>query len=106
MFSALIAAKLAGDKRHEIKAVCCIHNETSTGVTSNIRAVRWAMDAAGHHALLLVDAVSSLASMDYRHDEWGVDVTDLGSLNGLMLAGVLSGVEMGLAVACRQPSAV
>ena len=88
--SALLEAKLAEDKQHEIKAVCCVHNETSTGVTSNIRAVRKAMDAAGHHALLLVDTVSSLASMDYRHDEWGVDVTVAGSQKGLMLPPGLS----------------
>lgn len=80
-----VEAKLAEDRRREIKAVCCVHNETSTGVTSDIRAVRKAMDAAGHHALLLVDTVSSLASMDYRHDEWGVDVTVAGSQKGLML---------------------
>jgi alanine-glyoxylate transaminase / serine-glyoxylate transaminase / serine-pyruvate transaminase len=83
--AALVEAKLAEDKRREIKAVCCVHNETSTGVTSDIRAVRKAMDAAAHHALLLVDTVSSLASMDYRHDEWGADVTVAGSQKGLML---------------------
>jgi alanine-glyoxylate transaminase / serine-glyoxylate transaminase / serine-pyruvate transaminase len=88
--SALVEAKLAEDKRYEVKAVCCVHNETSTGVTSNIRAVRKAMDAVGHHALLLVDTVSSLASMDYRHDEWGVDVTVAGSQKGLMLPPGLS----------------
>ena len=71
--SALVEAKLAEDKRYEVKAVCCVHNETSTGVTSNIRAVRRAMDAVGHHALLFVDTISSLASMDYRHNEWGVE---------------------------------
>ena len=87
---ALLEAKLAEDRRREIKAVCCVHNETSTGVTSDIRAVRKAMDAAGHHALLLVDTVSSLASMDYRHDEWGVDVTVAGSQKGLMLPPGLS----------------
>lgn len=83
--TALVEAKLAEDKRHEIKAVCCVHNETSTGVASDIRAVRKAMDTAGHHALFLVDTVSSLASMDYRHDEWGVDVTVAASQKGLML---------------------
>jgi alanine-glyoxylate transaminase / serine-glyoxylate transaminase / serine-pyruvate transaminase len=88
--SALVEAKLTEDNKHEIKAVCCVHNETSTGVTSNIRAVRKAMDAVGHHALLLVDTVSSLASMDYRHDEWGVDVTVAGSQKGLMLPPGLS----------------
>jgi len=83
--SAQVEAKLAEDKRHEIKAVCCVHNETSTGVTSDILAVRRALDAAAHPALLLVDTVSSLASIDYRHDEWGVDVTVAGSQKGLML---------------------
>jgi alanine-glyoxylate transaminase/serine-glyoxylate transaminase/serine-pyruvate transaminase len=83
--SAQVEAKLAEDTRHEIKAVCCVHNETSTGVTSDITAVRRALDAAAHPALLLVDTVSSLASMDYRHDEWGVDVTVAGSQKGLML---------------------
>ena len=82
--------KLTEDRGHAIKAVCCVHNETSTGVTSNIQAVRKAMDAAGHSALLLVDTVSSLASMDYRHDEWGVDVTVAGSQKGLMLPPGLS----------------
>ncbi|WP_119275327.1 pyridoxal-phosphate-dependent aminotransferase family protein [Taklimakanibacter deserti] len=85
-----LEARLAEDKRHEIKAVCCVHNETSTGVTSDIPAVRQAMDAAHHPALLLVDTVSSLASMDYRHDEWGVDVTVAGSQKGLMLPPGLS----------------
>ena len=88
--SALVEAKLAEDNQRKIKAVCCIHNETSTGVTSNIRAVRTAMDAASHDALLLVDTVSSLASTDYQHDEWGVDVTLAGSQKGLMLPPGLS----------------
>jgi alanine-glyoxylate transaminase/serine-glyoxylate transaminase/serine-pyruvate transaminase len=87
---ALLEAKLSEDKAHQIKAVCCVHNETSTGVTSDIRAVRKTMDAAGHNALLLVDTVSSLASMDYRHDEWGVDVTIAGSQKGFMLPPGLS----------------
>ena len=73
------------DKDRRIKAVCCVHNETSTGVTSDIPAVRRIMDAVGHPALLVVDTISSLASMDYRHDEWGVDVTVAGSQKGLML---------------------
>lgn len=81
----MIEARLREDRGHRIKAVCVVHNETSTGVTSNIAAVRQAMDAAGHPALLLVDTISGLASADYRHDEWGVDVTVSGSQKGLML---------------------
>lgn len=80
-----IEARLKADTGHAIKAVCVVHNETSTGVTSNIAAVRKAMDAAKHPALLLVDTISGLASTDYRHDEWGVDVTISGSQKGLML---------------------
>jgi len=81
----LIEARLRADPERLIKAVCVVHNETSTGVTSNIAAVRKAIDAAGHPALLLVDSISGLASADYRHDEWGVDVTISGSQKGLML---------------------
>ena len=77
-----------GDKR--IKAVCVVHNETSTGVTSRIADVRKAIDAASHPALFMVDTISSLASIDYRHDEWGVDVTVAGSQKGLMLPPGLS----------------
>ena len=80
-----IEARLAEDTTRAIKAVAVVHNETSTGVTSRIGAVRAALDAAGHPALLLVDTISSLASIDYRHDEWGVDVTVGGSQKGLML---------------------
>ncbi len=80
-----IEARLRQDSGHTIKAVCVVHNETSTGVTSDIASVRKAMDAAGHPALLLVDTISGLASADYRHDEWGVDVTVSGSQKGLML---------------------
>ncbi|MFP6706041.1 MAG: aminotransferase class V-fold PLP-dependent enzyme [Alphaproteobacteria bacterium] len=80
-----IAQALEQDKNSRIKAVCCVHNETSTGITSDIAAVRKAMDDAGHPALLMVDTISSLASIDYRHDEWGVDVTIGGSQKGLML---------------------
>ncbi len=76
---------LAADREHRIKAVCVVHNETSTGVTSNIAVVRRAIDAAKHPALLMVDTISSLASIDYRHDAWGVDVTVGGSQKGLML---------------------
>ncbi|MGH8697225.1 MAG: pyridoxal-phosphate-dependent aminotransferase family protein, partial [Burkholderiales bacterium] len=87
---ALAAAKLKEDKGSAIKAVCVVHNETSTGVTSRIGAIRKAIDAAGHPALYLVDTISSLASIDYRHDEWGVDVTVAGSQKGLMLPPGLS----------------
>jgi alanine-glyoxylate transaminase/serine-glyoxylate transaminase/serine-pyruvate transaminase len=76
---------LRADAGHKIKAVLCVHNETSTGITSQIDQVRAAMDRAGHPALLMVDAVSSLASTDYRHDEWRVDVSAAGSQKGLML---------------------
>ena len=82
---ARIEARLTEDRDHFVKAVAIVHNETSTGVTSRIGAVRSALDAAGHPALLLVDTISSLASIDYRHDEWGVDVTVGGSQKGLML---------------------
>lgn len=81
----MIEARLKEDTGHELKAVCVVHNETSTGVTSDIAAVRKAIDAAGHPALLIVDTISGLASADYRHDEWGVDVTVSGSQKGLML---------------------
>ena len=81
----LIEARLKADTGHAIKAVCVVHNETSTAVTSNIASVRAAIDAAGHPALLMVDTISGLASADYRHDEWGVDVTVSGSQKGLML---------------------
>jgi alanine-glyoxylate transaminase/serine-glyoxylate transaminase/serine-pyruvate transaminase len=80
-----IEQRLRQDSEHQIKAVCVVHNETSTGVTSDIAAVRRAIDAAGHPALLIVDTISGLASADYRHDEWGVDVTVSGSQKGLML---------------------
>ena len=83
--AARIAQRLRADTGHAIKAVCVVHNETSTGVTSDIAAVRRAIDAAGHPALLMVDTISSLACVDYRHDEWGVDVTVSGSQKGLML---------------------
>jgi alanine-glyoxylate transaminase / serine-glyoxylate transaminase / serine-pyruvate transaminase len=85
-----VAEKLQNDTGHQIKAVCCVHNETSTGVTSRIGEVRKAIDAAGHPALLLVDTISSLGSIDYRHDEWKVDVTVAGSQKGLMLPPGLS----------------
>lgn len=81
----MIESHLRADSAQRIKAVCVVHNETSTGVTSDIASVRKAIDAAGHPALLLVDTISGLASADYRHDEWGVDVTVSGSQKGLML---------------------
>ena len=81
----MIEQRLRKDSDHRLKAVCVVHNETSTGVTSDIAAVRRAIDAAGHPALLMVDTISGLASADYRHDEWGVDVTVSGSQKGLML---------------------
>ena len=81
----VVEAKLREDRDHKIKAVCVVHNETSSGVTSSVGAVRHAMNGARHPALLLVDAISSLASIDYRHDEWEVDVAIGGSQKGLML---------------------
>ena len=88
--AAEIEARLAADSGHEIKAVCVVHNETSTGVTSDIHAVRKAMDSAHHPALLLVDTISSLGSVDFRHDEWGIDVSVGGSQKGMMLPPGLS----------------
>jgi alanine-glyoxylate transaminase/serine-glyoxylate transaminase/serine-pyruvate transaminase len=88
--AAAIEAKLADDRAHEIKAVCVVHNETSTGVVSRIADVRAAIDRARHPALFMVDTISSLASIEYRHDEWGVDVTVGGSQKGLMLPPGLS----------------
>ena len=82
--------RLRADAGGKIKAVCVVHNETSTGSTSAIAAVRAAIDAVGHDALYLVDTISSLASIDFRHDEWGVDVTVSGSQKGLMLPPGLS----------------
>jgi alanine-glyoxylate transaminase/serine-glyoxylate transaminase/serine-pyruvate transaminase len=80
-----IEAKLREDKNKEIKAVCVLHSETSTGALSDIAAIRKAIDAAGHPAMFMVDTISSLASADYRHDEWGVDVSVGGAQKGLML---------------------
>jgi alanine-glyoxylate transaminase / serine-glyoxylate transaminase / serine-pyruvate transaminase len=80
-----IEAHLREDKAREIKAVCVLHNETSTGALTPVAEVRKAIDAAGHPALLMVDTISSLASADYRHDEWGVDVSVGGAQKGLML---------------------
>jgi alanine-glyoxylate transaminase/serine-glyoxylate transaminase/serine-pyruvate transaminase len=83
--AAMIGERLKADTSHQIKAVCVVHNETSTGVISDMAAVRKAIDAARHPALLMVDTVSGLASAEYRHDEWGVDVSICGSQKGLML---------------------
>jgi len=94
-----IERKLRADTGKRIKAVCAVHNETSTGVASRIGEVRKAMDAAEHPALLMVDTISSLASIDYRHDEWGVDVTVAGSQKGLML-------PPGLSFNCVSPKAL
>jgi alanine-glyoxylate transaminase/serine-glyoxylate transaminase/serine-pyruvate transaminase len=85
-----VEKRLRSDAEKRIKAVCVVHNETSTGVTSRIGEIRRAIDAAGHPALFMVDTISSLASIDYRHDDWGVDVTVAGSQKGLMLPPGLS----------------
>jgi len=107
---AAVESILAEDRSRAIKAVAVVHNETSTGVTSRIAAVRIAIDRAAHPALLLVDTVSSLASLDYRHDEWGVDVTVTGSQKGLMLPpgmsfNAVSGKALAVARAARCPKA-
>jgi len=104
---ALVAEKLAADRGHRIKAVCVVHNETSTGVTSRIDEIRAAIDAARHPALFMVDTISSLASLPYRHDAWQVDVTVAGSQKGLMLPpglGFNAVSEKALAVAKASPS--
>ena len=85
-----IEERLRQDSSHLIKAVCCVHHETSCGITSDIPAVRKAIDATNHPALLLVDSISGLGSVEYRHDEWGVDVTVSGSQKGLMMPPGLS----------------
>lgn len=85
-----VEARLTADKNHQIKAVMVVHNETSTGVTSRIAEIRKSIDSAAHPALFMVDVISSLGSIDYRHDEWGVDVTVAGSQKGLMLPPGLS----------------
>ena len=82
--------RLLNDNEAEIKAVCVVHNETSTGCTSRIKVIREAIDKANHNALLMVDTISGLASMDFEHDSWGVDVTVAGSQKGLMLPPGLS----------------
>lgn len=86
----IVEQKLSEDKGHKIKALLVLHNETATGIVSNIEKIRKAMDSAKHPALLLVDTISSLASIDYRHDEWKVDVTIAGSQKGLLLPPGLS----------------
>lgn len=88
--ASLIEARLSQDKAHEIKAVCVVHNETSTGCRSWLEEIRKAIDAAGHPALYMVDTISSLGVLDLRHDEWGIDVTISGSQKGLMLPPALS----------------
>ena len=94
-----IGAALAADKAHEIKAVLLVHNETATGVTSDVGAVRRAMDAAGHPALLLVDGVSSIGSLDFQFDEWKVDLAIAGSQKGFMM-------PAGLGLLCASPKAL
>ena len=94
-----IEKKLRTDTGKAIKAVCVVHNETSTGVVSRVAEVRKAIEASGHPALFMVDTISSLASLDYRHDEWGVDVTVAGSQKGLML-------PPGLSFNCISPKAL
>ena len=93
-----IEEALRADKNHEIKGVMVVHNETATGVTSDVAAVRRAMDAAKHPAMLYVDGVSSIASLDFRMDEWGVDLAITGSQKGLML-------PAGLGIVCASPKA-
>lgn len=97
--ASLVRDRLAADKSHTFKAVLLVHNETSTGVTSDARAIREAIDATGHPALLLVDTVSSLGSVDFRFDEWGIDVALTGTQKGLML-------PPGMAVLCVGPRAL
>ena len=102
---AALEEKLREDKEHRIKAVAAVHNETSTGVTTRIGELRKAIDRARHPALFLVDTISSLASIDYRHDEWGVDVTVGGSQKGLMLPPGLSfNAISGKAIAAHKQS--
>ncbi|MGH7430186.1 MAG: pyridoxal-phosphate-dependent aminotransferase family protein, partial [Candidatus Methylomirabilaceae bacterium] len=95
----LVRERLAADARHEYAAVLVVHNETSTGVTSNLKAIRKAIDETAHPALLLVDVVSALGSIDFRFDEWGIDVAVTGSQKGLML-------PPGMAIVCVGPRAL
>ena len=85
-----IEQALSEDNDRNIKSVCVVHNDTATGITSDIPAIRKVIDKSGHNALLCVDTISSLGSIDYRHDDWGVDVTVGGSQKGLMLPPGLS----------------
>src|SRR6266571_2972897 len=102
-----IEAKLREDKNKEIKAVCVLHNETSTGALTPIADIRKAIDAAGHPALYIVDTISSLASADYRHDEWGVDVSVGGAQKGFMLPPGMSFNALGpKALAASQDAAL
>jgi alanine-glyoxylate transaminase/serine-glyoxylate transaminase/serine-pyruvate transaminase len=103
--AAAIAAKLSADKARTIKAVAVVHNETSTGVTSDIPAVRRAIDEAGHPALLFVDAVSSLGAIDYRHEEWRVDVTISSSQKGMRLPPGMGFNAIGANALAASPSA-
>jgi alanine-glyoxylate transaminase/serine-glyoxylate transaminase/serine-pyruvate transaminase len=105
---AAVEAKLAEDREHKIKSVNVVHNETSTGVTSRIAEIRKAIDRTGHPALFMVDTISSLGSIDYRHDEWGVDVTVGCSQKGLMLPpglgfNAISGKAIAAAKTARLP---
>lgn len=105
---AVVAERLAADEGHRIAAVMVVHNETSTGVTSRVPEIRAAIDEADHPALLLVDTISSLGSIDYRHDEWGVDVTVSCSQKGLMLPpglgfNAISGKALAAASSARLP---
>jgi alanine-glyoxylate transaminase/serine-glyoxylate transaminase/serine-pyruvate transaminase len=105
---AQVEARLAADKEHAIRAVMVVHNDTSTGITSRIPEIRHAMDRVGHPALLMVDTVSSLGSIDYRHGEWGVDVTVAGSQKGLMLPpglgfNAVSAKALAASKTCRTP---
>jgi len=105
---AQVEARLAEDREHRIRAVMVVHNETSTGVTSRIPEIRKAMDRAGHPALLMVDTISSLGSIDYKHGEWGVDVTVAGSQKGLMLPpglgfNAVSSKALAASRSCRTP---
>jgi alanine-glyoxylate transaminase / serine-glyoxylate transaminase / serine-pyruvate transaminase len=105
--ASLIEARLRQDRGHAIKAVCVVHNETSTGTTSRIAETRLAIDAAGHPALLMVDTISGLGSADYRHDDWGVDVSVASSQKGMMLPPGISFnaiSEKALAVAKSNPA--
>ncbi|KAG8471578.1 hypothetical protein CXB51_036299 [Gossypium anomalum] len=95
----VLAEKLAADRTHTIKAICIVHNETATGVTNNLATVRKLLDHYGHPALLLVDGVSSICALDFRMDEWGVDVALTGSQKALSL-------PTGIGIVCASPKAL